>query len=294
MCGMWQACLRDIGKNHSEMDAEIRLEVLICTLGTEGIGRVARASHPRVGGVRYIVSWQLPDMMQGTVPEVPDTLAGRADFTILPHDSRGLSVNRNYALAHASAPLVLISDDDVDYTAEGLSAVIREFDERPDHDLLAFRFASAGFPKTYPPSGFDLRHPARGYYVTSFEIGIRLGERTSRLRFNEHFGIGADFGSGEESLLVDSALREGLRCAYVPVVICSHDGSTTACRDADSEDFVAAKGAVVSRLHPLGWPLRMLAHMWRDAGGGRLRRGRYLRAWLGGVRKARRLNAFSS
>ena len=37
------------------------LDVLICTLGTDGIDRVATMNLPIVPNVNYIVSWQLKD-----------------------------------------------------------------------------------------------------------------------------------------------------------------------------------------------------------------------------------------
>lgn len=53
-----------------------RLQVLVCTLGAEGIRRVCASSHPEVDGVRYLVSWQQPD---GHV-DVPEEIKKRNDF----------------------------------------------------------------------------------------------------------------------------------------------------------------------------------------------------------------------
>ena len=115
---------------------DIRLQVLICTLGGEGIRRVAAACHPQVCQVEYLVSWQLPE---GDLP-VPEALQ-RPDFRIIKSDTRGLSRNRNAAIEAASAPLCLISDDDVIYNADNLQGIIRHFDENPEEDILTFRYA---------------------------------------------------------------------------------------------------------------------------------------------------------
>ena len=37
---------------------EVRLQVLICTIGAGGIARVEAAEHPQTEGVEYVVSWQ--------------------------------------------------------------------------------------------------------------------------------------------------------------------------------------------------------------------------------------------
>ena len=41
-----------------ETNEKLRLEVMICTYGLEGIGRLASLEHPRICGVRYLISWQ--------------------------------------------------------------------------------------------------------------------------------------------------------------------------------------------------------------------------------------------
>ena len=71
------------------------LEVLICTIGAEGIRRVAASQRPEIPGVLYLVYWQLPD---GDLP-VPDELRNRHDTIVIKSASRGISVNRNRALS---------------------------------------------------------------------------------------------------------------------------------------------------------------------------------------------------
>ncbi len=264
---------------------ECRLQVLICTLGADGIRRVCASSHPEVDGVRYLVSWQQPD---GHV-DVPEEIKKRNDFEVVVSATRGLSRNRNVALDAASAPLVLISDDDVSYTAEGLERVLKAFEDRPETDLITMQYESSDNPKKYVRGEADLRCNPRGYYATSIEIAFKLGRlRGAGIRFDERFGIGAEFIAGEEQILIDDALRAGMRCLYVPGVICRHDGSTTSDRHFYDPAYIATKGAVISRLFRFSWPFRMLTHALRNAGGGKpISRMAYLRAWLGGVARLR-------
>lgn len=260
------------------------LDVMICTLGHDGIRRVAEGSHPRMKGVRYIVAWQVPDGDE----ETPEELR-RDDFMVAKTPTRGLSRNRNVALSHATAPLLLISDDDVDYTEEGLGRVIDAFDANPDCDILTFRYVSAKAPKYYPDGSCDLSHPAKGYYPTSFEIAMRRESLPPELRFDENFGIGATFPSGEEDLFLHDALSHGLRGRFLPTDICRHDGDTTADRLRRSPSLIEAKGAIVPLLYPGSWPLRMLLLAMRSARSGDMPLTTYLKAWLRGRRKARKL-----
>ena len=69
----------------------VKLQVLICTIGAEGIGRVVDSSHPEVEGVEYLVSWQLPD---GDM-DVPEALVVRDDVKVCKVNNRGICRNRN-------------------------------------------------------------------------------------------------------------------------------------------------------------------------------------------------------
>lgn len=272
-----------------------QLQVLICTFGPDGIRRVAECRHPQVDGVEYIVSWQLPE----GEPEIPPCL-DRSDFRIFPSKTRGLSANRNLAFSHATAPLLLISDDDVEYTQEQLLAVIDAFAQNTDCDFICFRYESDPCQKQYPEATFSFsERPPKGYYVSSIEIALRgrvLSANASNgkpsITFNENFGIGAPFGCGEEEILIHDMIRAGLKGKFIPRTICRHDAPTTATKENGGKEFIQTKGAMIGYLHPATWPLRMLAHSLRQATGfkGRLL---YIRHWLSGFMKARRAGVYS-
>ena len=274
-------------------NTETLLQVLICAYGADGLRRIAQNCHPQVKGVCYLISWQ-PAGADET--DIPRQIAGRSDFGIYITHTSGLSRNRNNALANSSAPLLLLSDDDVSYSADGLTAVIAHFDNNPGCDLATFRYESANAPKVYPGSGFDLRHPAKGYYITSFEIAMRRRLLSATgVRFNEWFGINSEFGAGEEDLFVHDLLAHGACGSFVPATICRHDNDTTGDRMLYSDAFIRIKGAVFSHIHPHTWLPRMIAHAIRSrrhgfSGG----MAAYCRAWLGGVRDARRLGVFGT
>ena len=258
---------------------DIRLQVLICTLGDEGIRRVAAACHPQVCQVEYLVSWQLPE---GDLP-VPEALQ-RPDFRIVKSYTRGLSRNRNAAIEAASAPLCLISDDDVIYNADNLQGIIRHFDENPETDILTFRYASASEAKTYPDRPFPLDSPPKGYYASSIEIAFRRDSVAGKIRFNENFGIGARFIAGEEDIFIYDALRAGLSGRYIPFDIARHDDLSTSARLYADPALITAKGAVFTHIHPASWPLRMLVHALRNIKNNNgISTFRYLKSWLNGA-----------
>ncbi|MDE6135191.1 MAG: glycosyltransferase, partial [Muribaculaceae bacterium] len=160
---------------------------------------------------------------------------------------RGLSVNRNHSLNDATAPYVLISDDDLEYSPEGLMAVIGRFDADPDLALATFRSATQA-ERVFPPDGHDLAVPFRNYYAISVEIALRRDavERFG-LRFSPLAGIGApELIAGEEDLFVHHAIISGCRARYFDIMIARHAGSTTAERQSGRPELVRTKGAVLT------------------------------------------------
>lgn len=270
----------------------IELQVMICTYGEDGIRRVAQSGHPAVPGVEYLVSWQTA----GSV-DIPVALQ-RPDFRIVMTDTKGLSVNRNNALANATAPLLLLSDDDADYSEEGLVSVIKAFGEYPDSDVLTFKYASANHEKDYPSHGFSLDRAPRGYFVSSLEIAFRRESVQGKIWFNEFFGIGAMFPSGEEDVFLRDCMLAGLKGRFVPAVVARHDGSTTSDRNKKSVSMPQTKGASFIHIHPFSWPLRMLTHTlrqfrpWREGTG--LSPVSYACNWLKGAMTARKNKVFGA
>lgn len=257
-----------------------KLQVMICTYGREGISRVADAVHPEMADVEYIVGWQLPE---GDCP-VPEKLKERSDFKIFRTNTRGLSKNRNFILTQASSPILLISDDDVDYSESGLATVIESFENNPDIDVITFRYDSKGSPKEYPDFSFSLWSPPKNYYPSSIEISFRRESVQGRVLFNEVFGIGASFPSGEEDLFLHECQKSGLKGLFIPAVICIHEGTTTSERDSADPEFIRTKGAVFSELFPFSWPLRLVTHLIRNhKKGGGIKSTEYAKAWLKGV-----------
>ncbi|MCM1369400.1 MAG: glycosyltransferase [Candidatus Amulumruptor caecigallinarius] len=269
---------------------DIELQVLICTCGSEGINRVANGIHPRVPKVEYLVSWQNSNGLP-----LPESLE-RTDFRIVRAAGKGLSKNRNTAFAHSTAPLILISDDDLDYTVEGLENVIESFRRHPETDIITFQYDSVLGKKNYPDHSFSLATPAKGYFVTSFEIALRRKSIFCKVWFNENFGIGAPFPSGEEDVFLQDCLNVGLTGIFLPVTIMRHDGTTTSERNLMLASRPETKGAVFLHLHPRDWFLRMIAHTIREIP--MWRKGvvpspfSYCLNWLKGARRAKKSGLF--
>lgn len=241
------------------MESEkLKLDVLISTCGVAGIERIASHRHPQVEGVRYVVCWQ----QSGGAP-LPEQLESRHDFAIFRYDDTGSARNRNHTLERFEAPFGMLSDDDIDYEAEELENVLRCYAERPDADMLFFKFHSAAYEKEYPRFEFDFRKAPRFYYYCNFEMSFRREAVKDRVWFDERFGLNSPFLAGEEDMFVLRALKQGAVIRFIPQYNSRHDGSTTSDREGESDAMLLTRGAVISCFHPWSYPLRFVVHALR-------------------------------
>lgn len=237
------------------------IDILICTTdeGIDSIGEVLMASMP---WVHYIVSAQHARPLSTMGPEWDAAVAAllrRPDVTLVTQEGRGLSRNRNNALQHSEADVVVIADDDCRYTQETIERISEAYRQHPEADAICFASADYdGRPfKSYPNETLSYGEACRrGYYPTSFELTLRR-ESLERegLLFDEHFGLGAELPAGEEEVFLADAERAGWRVLFVPECIVLTDPATTGSRFLADSRLQCAKGAVFRRRFGMGGAL---------------------------------------
>lgn len=244
----------------SQTNNPLRLQVLVCTLGKEGLGRTAKMVLPQLDGVGYVVSCQSEPC------GIPEPLQ-RDDIEIYFTPGRGLSRNRNNAFAKTRAEYALIADDDLILTSDGLLAVIETFDSNPGTDIATFR-CDFPFHKSYPESETSLPAKTKGYYTTSYEIAVRMESLLrSGLRFNGNMGLGSGrFTAGEEFVFIANALEAGLSCRFFPITIVRHPGIPTGRLANPPAGALEADGVIIAMGYRLSLLPRLLLKAWRSGG----------------------------
>lgn len=235
-----------------------KLSILICTIDSR-VTTLPDILLSERTDVEYVVSVQYTD--EKYLAEIPQILKDRPDVKIFTLAGRGLSRNRNNALAHCTTPLALISDDDVRYTHAYLDAVIEAFAVHSTADIITFNALDAsGNPlREYSPYAFDYEHQPRGNYYISFEIALRLSERIAC--FDERFGLGADYlCAGEEDVFLYDSRKRGAKILSLPITACyTLDSATTGTFFLTEPRVRRSKGAVHCVLHgQFGAYIRMI------------------------------------
>lgn len=255
------------------------LDIAIATWRSDGLARLCQSLLPVCEGLRYVVSWQ----NHGNAP-VPAPLAERADIIICRTEEKGLSANRNNALSHCTADIILNGDDDLDYDAAALTALRTFYATHPRATMVmtGHRDLHDRPAKAYPSAVTDITDKMpRGLWCATFELSIRRDGPLGTLRFDKAFGPGAPLcSSGEDEMfLLDGRhILRGSddRVLFVPLLLCRHRILSHTMRAHVSASLLRGQGAVIRYSYPLCQvPPRLLLKALRTA---RSRRAPFLTA----------------
>lgn len=215
-----------------------RLQILVCTTA-DRLPHIDISLWPQVKDAGYLIVCQNPSGKNVKEPQ-------REDLEYIEFDNSGLSVNRNQAIAAATAPYILIADDDTEFVADGLRAIIDAYDADPLLDYATFRAVIPG-NRVYPPDGYDFAKEFRFYFPISFEITFRRRSlNDNMLRFSELAGLGAPYlCAGEEELLLWHCRKAGLKGRFFDRVIVKHPGETTSVTRSSQPGFLRSKGVLL-------------------------------------------------
>lgn len=234
------------------------LDLAVVTHGTEGIERVARMVLPPIDGVNYVVSWQ-----NHQDAPVPASLAIRKDVEIHRFEKKGQSNNRNNAISHCRADIILHSDDDVTYFKNALNDLRRTFKEKTCLDVATFRSEHGGMTR-FPQQEVKLTNKLpKGYWVACFEIAFRR-ETCKDLRCCPEFGLASEIlHGGEDEMFLLSAIKRGLDCRFFPITICAHPHESTGTKARMTPGNLMASGCVIALSYPWSAWLRVPLKAWR-------------------------------
>jgi len=219
------------------------LQWLISTYGN-GIRKVENVLLFPEHGLSYLVSHQDPEAV---CTELPAPL-NRADVQVVRLLNAGLSKNRNNALRHATADILILADDDIGLHPAYPHLIRKAFKKQPSIDVACFQIRTPdGSPcyKKYPTNERKLTRLNQLKAVSSIEIAFRRQSISQKhIWFDERFGLGATANAGEEFLFLAECLRKGLKIMFFPVYIVEHpDESSVKSRSFYEDSMLFNSGA---------------------------------------------------
>lgn len=181
------------------------------------------------------------------VDQGPSPLSTAANY--IHTETKGLSRSRNIAINKTKTEYLLFSDDDVVHLPKITSAIEDAF-LSTGADILTMKIRTpTGAPfKDYAAKGF--KHTTRSLFrVNSIEIAIKCSAiKSANITFDERFGLGSTFPTGEEIIFLFDAHRAGLKIHYVPLTIVIHPPESSGSALNRNSNLIRAKGAMFGRI----------------------------------------------
>lgn len=234
------------------------LDLALITYKPEGIKRVCKMLLPPQDGVRYIVSWQAHE----DAP-IPEELLKRRDVEVHRFEGTGASKNRNNAIDHCTADIILFADDDLSYYLDSFHNIINTFEKNPDVDLATFR-SDHGDMSRFPQKACSLgRKLPKGYFVSAIEMAYRRNS-LGQLRCRPELGVASPrFQGGDDEIFLYDAVRQGYNCKFFPITICAHPHESTGIMSTMTKGALQASGVVIALVNPWTAVLRIPLKAWR-------------------------------
>ena len=185
--------------------------------------------------------------------------------TVLSRKERGVGKNRNLALFHSDADIVVFADNDIHYR-KGYKALIEEFyTAHPEAEMVIFNIREIREDGFLDQNLKDKR--AKFKDITKFGTDTITARRESllkhRISFSLLFGGGAKYGCGEDSLFLRDCYRKGMK-----IYLCSKTLADLKSRESTwfhgiTSKYVYDKGVLFGAMCPRLYRFAILYHAFK-------------------------------
>lgn len=172
-----------------------------------------------------------------------------ANLKVISNEERGLSKSRNLALSLAENDICLIADDDICYIKNYQSIVSEAYEKLTDADVIVFDYSTSSLSRKCSKISSDIKQLSLldTLKVSSVRISFKRASIISKsIRFDELFGSGAIFQSGEENIFLKDCIDSGLKIFYYPAIICDVDFEDSTWFNGFDKRYFETKGAFSS------------------------------------------------
>ena len=136
----------------------------------------------------------------------------------------GLSLNRNIGIANSKGNIICFPDDDCVFPKNALESIADFFNTNPNVQIYSCCVKDPQTGQRFKMAKSDSILTPTNYFDKTISIGIFIKPLLkSDINFDEQLGVGAKFGSAEESDLISNLLNKGYRGNYFANNYIFHD-----------------------------------------------------------------------
>lgn len=179
------------------------------------------------------------------------------DVQLVSTQSRGLSRNRNVALAHSNqkAEFIVFADDDLIFDDGYESTILHEFEKCPDAEAIKFNLHDLSDTRKISMRRIEKFEKATRRNMSSSGVcGIVLKTEILKkynLHFHENFGTGSENYCGEDTIFLMELLDKKVKLYRSPADIAGIDQTESSWFTGHNERFFTTAGMVIGTVYPV-------------------------------------------
>lgn len=141
------------------------------------------------------------------------------DIKYINTKTKGVGINRNIGLLASTGDILLFADDDILYEDDYEHTILKEFEKNPKADIIIFNLYDS------QNNRYQIKERHKVGYFNYMRYGtVRIAAKKNSLikhniTFNQNFGGGSKYGSGEDTLFLTDCLKAKLNIYAVPKYI---------------------------------------------------------------------------
>lgn len=208
--------------------------------------RIDNLKLQEYSNAEYVIVHQRPN--EGDQKIISD-LKARHDIVYIPLDKVGLSVSRNTAIEKCNGDYIFILDDDVFFSFERMVSVV-DLMSKDEVDIGTFyhKYTNGKTTKnkkhSFSHNVFNIANPS------SIDICLkRESIAASGVLFDEDFGLGTNYPSGEEMIFLSDCIKSSLKLKRYPIEVCIHPPVTSGSDFYSTKEKISAKKAMFKRVY---------------------------------------------
>lgn len=163
----------------------------------------------------------------------------------------GLSYARNEGLKNVNGNIIVFSDDDCWYPHNAFEKVMNYFQSYQQSNILCFQIfdpVKKQHYKKYSKRVIPKMNLMNLLKVSSIEFFIKIDSKNELdyIKFDENFGLGTNFPSGEENIFLSDLYKKRYIISYIPDTIVFHKKPDTNSRLTENQ--IISKGPLFKRI----------------------------------------------
>lgn len=163
---------------------------------------------------------------------------------------KGVGLNRNTALMHATADIILFADEDIVYCEDYEKMVLDAFEEHPEADMLLFNVQASEGRETYHTEEYGRVHWYNAGRYPTYSIAVKREKvHKYNITFSLLFGGGAKYSNGEDSLFLRDCMKNGMKVYRIPILLGKETARESTWFKGYNEKFFFDRGVLYHHLY---------------------------------------------